>query len=129
LAVTAVGLLISAPVDERRTLFWLPERLEPVPLLPRDRVPELGPLAETLTAVEPETEVEAEVRDRVAPSAVFTTVEAGATMVAPVESKVREPELAESEAEVPARFRAPALAPTAVAVTEAPATAAPVLDS
>jgi len=80
-------------------------------------VPELPPVADTLTAAEPDTEVEVAVSDTVAPSAVLTTVEAGATMVAPVESMVREPELAASEAEVAARFRAPAPAPVTLAVT------------
>jgi len=63
-------------------LFWLPERLEPAPVLPRDRAPELPPVADTLTAAEPDTEVVAAVSDTVAPSAVLTTVVVGATIVA-----------------------------------------------
>jgi len=93
--------------------------------------PALVPVADALTTAEPDKEVVAAAIETMAPSAVLTTaaVDVGAVMVAPVAPKVRVFKLADREAEVAARFRAPALVPAAVALTDTPVTAAPVLVS
>jgi len=107
-----------APAWFNVRVLELPLKVEPPASEPSERepAPAPAPVAPMLTAAEPNKEVVAAESDTVAPLAVLTMVEVGATRRAPVALTVREPELAASEAEVAARFRDPAFVPVAAMV-------------